>query len=329
MFDFRNGKPPKDLLIPEGLSHAATSFVESLKINSIREKVRRDRRVVIKRRNVYGERAADLINFYFRAADIPIRYLSDLREWRRWEARCFQMFNGDRFHAKVRDSRTVTLDKLPGDNLWDHMNRGTLTPGMLKAAGSEYRRAHHFKNEDFGSGWSHGDASMTNVIYNEKTGRARLIDFEIRHEKSLPATARHADDLLVFLLDLAGRVSSRQWIRFAICFLRAYGDDAVMRELKKRLVVPTGAALIWWNVRTNFTGSATVNRRFQALRRAIGQLERQRSLAIGSERKRRRPSISCQRTRPGMPTIKSRKRASKDMAKAVSPGMPRRLPTTR
>ena len=55
MFDFRNGKPLKDLLVPEGLSHAATSFVESLKINSITEKVRRDRRVVIKRRNVYGE----------------------------------------------------------------------------------------------------------------------------------------------------------------------------------------------------------------------------------------------------------------------------------
>jgi hypothetical protein len=141
MFDFRNGKPLLDRLIPDGLSHAATSFVESLKINSITEKVRRDRRVVIKRRNVYGERAADLINFYFRAAGIPIRYLSDVREWRRWEARCFQMLNGDRFRAKVRDSRTVTLDKLPGDNLWDHMNRGTLTPRMLKAAASEYRRA--------------------------------------------------------------------------------------------------------------------------------------------------------------------------------------------
>ena len=232
MFDFRNGKPLMDRLIPEGLSHAATSFVESLKINSITEKARRHRRVVIKRRNVYGERAADLINFYFRAADIPIRYLSDLREWRRWEARCFQMLNGDRFRAKVRDSRTVTLDKLPGDNLWDHMNRGTLTPRMLKAAASEYRRAHHFKNEEFGSDWSHGDASMTNVIYNEKTHRARLIDFEIRHEKSLPAAARHTDDLLVFLLDMLGRIPNRQWLSFAICFLRAYNDAAVIRELK-------------------------------------------------------------------------------------------------
>src|SRR5436309_5947089 len=194
MFDFRNGKSLMDLLVPKGLAHAATSFVESLKINSITEKARRNRRVVIKRRNVYGERGAGLINFYFRAAGIPIRYLSDAREWRRWEARCFQMLNGDRFRAKVTDSRTVTLDKLPGDNLWDHMNRGTLTPRMLKAAGREYRRAHHVKGEAFGSGWSHGDASMTNVIYDEKMECARLIDFEIRHEKSLPTTAAQADD---------------------------------------------------------------------------------------------------------------------------------------
>jgi tRNA A-37 threonylcarbamoyl transferase component Bud32 len=191
-----------DRLIPDDLSHAATSFVESLKINSITEKVRRDRQVVIKRRNVYGERGADLINFYFRAAGIPIRYLRDVREWRRWEARCFQMFNGDRFRATVTNNRTVTLDKLPGDNLWEHMNRGTLTLRMLKAAGNEYRRARHFKTKELGNGWSHGDASMTNVIYDEKAHRTRLIDFEIRHEKSLPASARHADDLLVFLLDL-------------------------------------------------------------------------------------------------------------------------------
>ena len=267
--------------------------------------------MVIKRRNVYGERAVDLINFYFRAAGIPIRYLREVREWRRWEARCFQMLNGDPFRTKVRDSRTVVLDKLPGDNLWDHMNRGTLTPRMLKAAGSEYRRAHHFKNEEFGSAWSHGDASMTNVIYNEKTGRARLIDFEIRHEKSLPATARQADDLLVFLLDLVARVPNRQWLPFAICFLRAYKDAAVICELKERLVVPTGPALIWWNVRTNFTGSAKLNRRFQALRSAIGKLELHGSLAIDSTRKRRRPSISCQKMRAGIPTIKSRKRATK------------------
>src|SRR6266581_8602775 len=143
------------------------------------------------------------------------------------------MLNGDRFRV-TSVARTVCADKLPGESLWEHMNRGTLTQQMLEAAGREFFRAHLLWSDEFGGPWSHGDASMTNVIYNEKTGRARLIDFEIRHEKSLPVTARHADDLLVFLLDLVGRVSSRQWIKFAICFLRAYGDATVMRELKKR-----------------------------------------------------------------------------------------------
>ena len=333
MFNFGNGKSLIEL-IPGGLSHTATSFVESLKINSITEESRGARRVVVKRRNLYGERAAALINFYFRAAKIPIRYVNQVREWRRWETRCFQMLNGDGFRANVTDNRTVTLDKLPGDNLWEHMNRGTLTPPMLKAAGNEYRWAHQFQSKELGCGWSHGDASMTNVVYDEKTKRARLIDFEIRHEKSLPARARHADDLLVFLLDLASRIPSRQWLRFAICFLRAYGDPVVLHELKRRLVVPKGLALIWWNVRTNFTPSAKVGRRFKALRRAIDALCQSRSnlyrpVAGDSTRNNRRPSITCQTTRAGTPTSKSRKRAKREMANAVSPGMPRRFPITR
>ncbi len=340
MFNFGNGKT-LIAVIPDRLSHSATSFVESLKINSITEKSRGARRVVVKQRNLYGERAAGLINFYFRAAGIPIRYVNQVREWRRWETLCFQMLNGDGFRANVTDSRTVTLDKLPGENLWQHMNRGTLAPRMLKAAGNEYRRAHQFQSRELGSGWSHGDASMTNVVYDEKTKRARLIDFEIRHEKSLPARARHADDLLVFLLDLVGRVPTREWLRFAICFLRAYGDPAVLRELKKRLVVPSGLALIWWNVRTNFTPGAKVNRRFKALRRAIDKLSQSGQrlamessdlygpVAIDSARHNRRPSITCHATSAGRPTSRSRKRAKSEMANAASPGIPRRLPITR
>ena len=62
-----NGQALLERFIPDGLSHAATAFVESLKINTISEKRRRSRLVVIKRRNNFGERGADLINFYFRA----------------------------------------------------------------------------------------------------------------------------------------------------------------------------------------------------------------------------------------------------------------------
>ena len=117
-----NGLTLLQRFVPDGFSHAATAFVESLKINSISEKQRRNRRVVIKRRNIYGGRAADLINFYLRLADIPIRFLSNVRKWRRWEVNCFQMLNGDRFHASVTDARTISLDKLPGMDQNEYMS---------------------------------------------------------------------------------------------------------------------------------------------------------------------------------------------------------------
>src|SRR5438477_459625 len=203
--------------IPDGLSNAATTLVDSLKINSISEKVRRRRRVVIKRRNIYGEQLDDLANLYFRISSIPIRFWSKVDDWRRWEAGCFKMLNGDRFRVFASGKRTVCEEKLPGKSLWDHMNRGRLTRQMLEAAAHEIWRAHQFWNDEFDGPWSHGDAGMTNVIYNQRTGRARLIDFEIIHDRSLPATVRHADDLLVFLLDIVGIVPGRQWLRFQGC----------------------------------------------------------------------------------------------------------------
>jgi tRNA A-37 threonylcarbamoyl transferase component Bud32 len=61
-----------------------------------------------------------------------------------------------------------------------------------------------FGSDEFRAAWSHGDAGTNNVIYDEKTSQVRLIDFEIVHRKSLPTKSRHADDLLVSLLDLLG-----------------------------------------------------------------------------------------------------------------------------
>jgi hypothetical protein len=316
-----------DRFIPDNISDAATSFVESLKINSITEKVRRGRPVIVKRRNVYGEGVADLINLYFRLANTHIRYVSKVREWQRWETKCFQMLNGDRFRATSTDARTIVEDKLPGRSLWDHMNAHTLTQQMLQAAAREYRRAHAMHVDELDGGWSHGDASMPNVIYNEKTGRARLIDFEIMHERSLGEKERHADDLLVFLLDMVDRVPDQRWLPFALTFLRAYDNFDVVRTLRKQLVIPTGLAVIWWNVRTNFAKTAKANKRFKALRRALAALPPYRSLETDRPRNNRRPSINCQAISPGMPTPSSRTLAIKDRAKAVSPGMPRRLPT--
>ena len=315
--------------IPQVLANAATTFVDSLKLSSVSEKVRRGRQVVLKHRQIYGDQLADLANLYFRMSNIPIRFWSKAEDWRRWEVKCFQMLNGDRFRVYPSGAKTVCTDKLPGGNLWGHMNRRTLTRPMLQAAGRELFRAHQLWSDEFGSRWSHGDATMTNVIYNEKTGRARLIDFEIVHHKSLPATARHADDLLVLMLDILAIAPSRQWLPFALCFLNAYGDTEVIAELENQLAVPSGLAWIWWGVRTSFAKPAKVKRRLAKLQDIIANLGRYRTIAAKRARQRRRASISCQEMSPGIPRASSRTRAIKESANAASPGIPSRLPTIR
>src|SRR6266571_1396632 len=315
--------------IPQALSNAAARFVDSLKINSVSEKLRRGRRVVIKRRNGYGEQLADLSNLYFRMAGIPIRFWAKAEDWQRWEAECFKMLNGDRFRAWASGNKTVCADKLPGKTLWERLDQGTLTRRMVEAAGHEFRRAHQLRSHEFRGPWSHGDAGANNVIYDEKTGRARLIDFEIVHDKSLPARSRQADDLLVFLLDLIAVAPNPQWLTLALSFLNAYGNTAVICELEDELALPNGMAWIWWGVRTSFANPAKVKQRLEKLRDVVANLEFYRAFAARRARQRRRASISCQKISPGMPRASSRTLAISDRAKAASPGMPRRLPTKR
>src|SRR3982751_4249225 len=204
--------------IPEPLRTAAGRLVDSLKINSVSQQVRRGRRLVIKRRTVYSEPLAELANVYFRMAGIPIRFWAKIADWRRWEVNCFNMLNGDRFHAHGSGANTVCADKLPGRSLSDHLKEGTLTREMMQAAGRELHRAHQIWSDEFCGPWSHGDAGTNNVLYDEATGRARLIDFEIVHDNALSATARQADDLLVFVLDLLALAPNREWFPLVLAF---------------------------------------------------------------------------------------------------------------
>ena len=306
----RTGTSAKKL-IPQGLANVAARLIDSLRINSVSEKVRRGQRVVIKRRTGYGEQLAELLNLYFRIAGIPIRFWAKIEEWRRWEVKWFNTLNGDRFRAYTAGANAVCADELPGESLWDHLNRGTLTRQMVQAAGDEFRRAHQFWSSKFRGPWSHGDAGMNNVIYDEKTGRARLIDFEIVHTKALAARARHADDLLFFLLDLIAVAPNPQWLPLALAFLNAYGHTAVISELESQLALPTGIAWIWWGVRTSFANPAKVKRRLEKLRDLSAHLEHYRAFAARRARQPRRASISCQQITPGIPRASSRTRAIK------------------
>ena len=76
-----NGNSLIENLVPSGLANVATRLVEAVAINSISEKARRGRTLVVKRRNIHSEQLADLTNLYFRMADIPIRFWSKVEDW--------------------------------------------------------------------------------------------------------------------------------------------------------------------------------------------------------------------------------------------------------
>ncbi|HZC35263.1 MAG TPA: hypothetical protein VE242_06600, partial [Chthoniobacterales bacterium] len=165
-----------------------------------------------------------------------------------------------------------------------HLGRGTLTPSALEAAGRELNRAHQLWCPEFDDWWSHGDPHLDNVIYDPATDRARLVDFEAVHDRSLPAVLRQADDLLVFLQDLVCRVSAKKWLPFAFSFINAYGRSEVISELCRFLFVPAGLPGLWWRLRTENFERRELIRRIDALRHALSEnVENAESAANGAD----------------------------------------------
>jgi hypothetical protein len=251
------------------LAAAASMAIESIKINSITRQMRRGRPMWVKRRRTGSEFIAGAANLFFWLGRSPIRIWVNIEKWQRWELGCFHLLHDDTLQAFAEDPRTVCEDEVPGKNLLEHVNRGTLEPHMLEAAARELRRVHSFWCEEMGDRWSHGDPHLENVIYDRAKDRARLIDFEVIHDKSIPAVVRHADDLLVFLQDLMGRVTAEQWVPFGLCFIDVYDRPEVVVELQKRLFVPGGVAGLWWKLRTQYLKRDELVRRVNALREAL------------------------------------------------------------
>jgi len=159
--------------------------------------------------------------------------------------------------------------EMPGTDLSTLLRQEALALEMLGAAGAELRRAHALPCPTFAGPWSHGDPHLGNFIFERESGRARLMDFEVRHHLSLGADERHADDLLVLLQDLIGRVKPESWLPSATAFLRGYDRPAVVSLLKPNLALPGGIARIWWAVRTTYLASRELRQRLEALRQTL------------------------------------------------------------
>ena len=315
--------------IRELRTSALNALINLIKLNSVSLCSIDGREMVIKRRNLFGRGVTRLANGFFRVVRAPIGFCPDVGSWQDAEVQTFNDLHDD-YYAKALGTDAVCADRLPGESLWHHLQRGTLTPRMLVAAARELRRAHGFWSEEFGGPWSHGDAAMRNVLYDPATHRARLIDFELRHDPRLSSGQRQAEDLLSFLLDLASLAPRHRWLPWAATFLRAYDEAAVTEVLRNRLFVPTGFARLWWLVRTNFASRGKIAGRLEQLRGAIDQGSL-RIPAAGRPKARRfhhaNPSSHCQEITPGTPNASSRMRRMSASAMQSAGEIPSHPPT--
>jgi hypothetical protein len=248
-----------------------TNAIEAIKINAMSLEKRGNRLMWVKRRQVGSGVIVLFANLFFRLAGAQIHLWFSLKRWQSWEVACFRLLYGRTLQVYPEGKRTVCAEKVPGISLRDCVINSTLAIPAIAAAGKELRRAHGLWCSELGDYWSHGDPHLENLIYDPQTGRARLIDFELIHDKSLPALKRHADDLLVFLQDLMSCVTAEEWIPFACALLDAYDQSAIVDEARKRLIVPGGWFAIWWKLRTDYLSRDLMIERINSLQAALSQ----------------------------------------------------------
>lgn len=222
--------------------------------------------VMPKRRRRAAWLVMRVANVFFRLARNPVEAIVDDDEWRAWEVACFRLLHSPESTAGVDESGTPFVSVLPGMDLSRLLTAGTLLPKHLAAAGTELRRVHHLHSHHHGAAWSHGDPHTGNFVFDAATGRARLVDFEMRHHRDLPEARRHADDLLVTLQDVCGRCADDEWLPLATAFLKGYGRAEIVAPLVELLHVPRGIPRLWWAVRTSWMRRSELERRMGVLR---------------------------------------------------------------
>jgi Ser/Thr protein kinase RdoA (MazF antagonist) len=207
-------------------------------------------------------------NLYLRLSHSLGRMIPRLDRWRSRELSSFGVLHGTEYGSSPAGRYGVWTEHVPGRDLRALLAEGSLTRAVMRAAAGEFARAHARRDPETGSFWSHGAPHLGNVIYDGSADRARLIDFETEHDAGADPVARHADDLLVFLLDLVGRSPERSdWPSLASSFLTFYGGNPVRKRLVRRLSAePQGLERVRWIQQAGYLDTRELARRLERLR---------------------------------------------------------------
>jgi hypothetical protein len=250
--------------------NALAHIIDGVRINHTR-RVRMGGRAYLVKRRRFGRGV--LIaggNLFLKASASRIQMFRCAKEWQAWELACYQHLYG--CDGWTVGANTLWLPALPGNSLKSYLLMGRLNATMLQTAAHELQRAHSLYFPPLNANWSHGDFHLDNVLYDPATGCAYLVDFETRHENALSPEERHADDLLVLLLDLLGQADATHWQEWSETFLKTCGRYPVLRHLSERLRLPRGMESVLWKTRTAHLATRVLRERLEGLRTLIDQL---------------------------------------------------------
>jgi hypothetical protein len=258
------------------LQRLVARLMNRVRVNRIQQDVRDGVPVFVKRRRAGGSVVIWFGNRFLAWAGSGICMFVRPSEWVAWEVHCAGLLYPERPPVKIGPGPSVIVPKVGGRSLRALLDRNEA--GVAR----ELRRVHQISCRHYGAGWSHGDVHLDNILYDPAAGRAVLIDFDTRHCLGINQTRRHSDDLQVLLLELIGRPDEQRpdirWRELATAVIEAYGDAAVLEELRRQLFVPRGWAKILWHTRTNCVSTRRLEPRLDGLREIIQRVTQTTSL---------------------------------------------------
>jgi tRNA A-37 threonylcarbamoyl transferase component Bud32 len=234
--------------------------ISCVRVNSVSCRVQGGRRCYVKTRRLGAGAVIAAGNVFLARSKSRIAMFVRTAEWLSWEAAAL-----DALHPGVVVSstgRTLVLETIEGSPV-----RGAIDGRALAAVGAELARAHRSVRID-GRPFSHGDPHLANFLFDG--ARARLIDVETVHNPGLTDRERHADDLLVVLLDAASTVGDDRRAQILDALVTAYDDTEVVAAIIPRLARPRGLERVLWATRTHFANDAALDAILAAVGRAVG-----------------------------------------------------------
>ena len=164
---------------------------------------------------------------------LPSRFdVLTTRDWILRETSLYAELYGMEVITKADAANAVWLPEVPGYVAGDFLREkaDSDSAAALKAFCACLHSLHCLHSHSFANPiesrypFSHGDASIWNVMYDVNTGKASWFDFETAHKTSLSDCERHVDDLAVLLYSSAAVTPELLWDELILVALKRYQE---------------------------------------------------------------------------------------------------------